>query len=124
LLRLEAKTLQSKLSSKQFDFAQLFWLAPYDSPCSLVDRFYHKNQPKNFSSFQSEKLSQLIEELELSNQREATLFKIETLFSDTIPFIPLNNWAYPYYISPKIDSLCFTNLGTINFTFIKINKDT
>lgn len=125
LSRLEAKSLQAKITSKEFDLAQLFWLAPYDSPASLVERFSSKQLPKNFSSFESDKLSQVMASFEYNISKQDDAIKvIEEVFSDEIPFIPLNNWAYPYYVSSKIARLSFTSLGTINFTFIKTNKDT
>lgn len=125
LARLEHKTLASKISDKDFDFAQLVWLSPYNSPLALLDRFKEASLSKNFSSFQHPQLSVLIQKLEYGlDHQDHIMSQIENIFADHLPFIPVNNWQYPYFVSSKIKKLSFTNLGTLNFTFIKINKDT
>lgn len=125
LTKLEHKVLASKISNKNFDFAQLVWLSAYDSPLALLDRFKDANLAKNFSSFYHPELDILIKKLENGFQnKELIIDSIENIFEQHMPFIPVNDWKYPYYTSSKIEKLCFTNLGTLNFTFIKINKDT
>lgn len=125
LAKLEHKTLATKINNKDFDFAQVVWLFSYNSPLALLDRFKEATVAKNFSSFQHPELSILIQRLENGCQnKDHILCQIEDLFAQHLPFVPLQNWQYAYFVSPKIKKLCFTNLGTINFTFIKINKDT
>lgn len=124
LAKIEHKTLAAKISNKDFDFAQLVWLCSYDSPLALLDRFKDAKLSKNFSSFQHPELSILIKRLEHGFQNKDHILKqIEDIFEEHIPFVPVNDWQYSYFVSSKIDKLCFTNLGTLNFTFIKINKD-
>lgn len=125
LARLEHKTLATKINNKDFDFAQLVWLCSYDSPLAFLDRFKDTSLTKNFSSFQHPELSILIQRLENGFQhKDHILYQVEQLFAEHLPFVPVDNWQYSYFVSPKINKLCFTNLGTLNFTFIKINKDT
>jgi oligopeptide transport system substrate-binding protein len=124
LIKLEHKIFSSKVASKDYDLAQLVWLAPYDSPSSLLDRFYDTNLIKNFSGYSSTNLVKLIHDLEFTGlDQESLLEKIDEEFATNIPFIPIINWSYPYYISSKIKELNFTSLGTVNFTFLKVNED-
>ena len=123
LVKLEHKMLSSKIADKQFDMAQSLWLAPYDNPLALLDRFNDKTCAKNFSSFASKDLSLLINQLETSSSTPTIIPHIEKILQEQIPFVPLTNWQYAYYVSPKIASLNFTPLGTLNYTFIKISQD-
>lgn len=124
LQKLEHKCLAEKIAEKQFDFAQLIWLAPYFSPNALLDRFKENVGSKNFSSFASNELTKLITTLEKeSGTYTETLSKIDTIFQENIPFIPLYDWQYPYLVSKKIKKVSFTNVGTINLTFLELAND-
>lgn len=124
LVKLEQKVLSSKIASKDFEIAQLLWLAPYESPSALLDRFLDKTLSKNFSGYEDPKLSSLIHELDDPKFSPQVLMQIETHLAQTLPFFPLYEWNYSYFISPYVQELCFTNLGTINFTYIKFKQDT
>jgi oligopeptide transport system substrate-binding protein len=124
LQKLEHKCLAEKIAEKQFDFAQLIWLAPYFSPNALLDRFKENKGSKNFSSFASTELTNLITKLEKENGDSLeTLGKIETIFQENIPYIPLYDWQYPYLVSKKIKNISFTNVGTLNLTFLELAND-
>jgi oligopeptide transport system substrate-binding protein len=124
LMKLEHKMLASKIAYKEFDMAQIVWLAPYNSPCALLDRFSDDSLSKNFSSFSNNELSFLIKKLEKEpDECDQLLKSIDDLLFNHMPFIPLSHWSYPYYTSSRIKEVCFTNLGTINYTFLKIHED-
>lgn len=124
LQKLEHKCLAEKIAQKNFDFAQLVWLAPYFSPNALLERFKDQMGSKNFSNFSSQDLTQLITKLEMSNDDSSdAIEKINRLFQENVPFVPLYDWQYPYLISKKIKKLSFTNVGTLNLTFVELAND-
>jgi len=121
LMTLEHRAYSAKLAKKEFDIAQVIWLAPYKDPSALLDRFTDRHLTKNFSNFSDPELNCILASLNQGTlSQEEALEKIEFLLANNLPFIPLCHWQYPYLLSDKIQSLPFTELGTPNFTYLKI----
>jgi oligopeptide transport system substrate-binding protein len=121
LAPLEQNMLAAKLADKEFELMQVAWVAPSNSPSALVDRFLDPTLAKNFSSYTTPHLSDLIQSLDDENTPEI-LTQLDDELKAAVPFIPLDPWVYPYYTSPNITQLNFTTLGTLNYTFLKIAK--
>ncbi len=125
LQSLERKMLLEKLKTKEFCFGQTIWLAQYNDPLAILERFKEATSSKNYSGWSNihfvkclEKSYQMMDK----QDRMALLEEAEELLVGEVPLVPLYHWNYAFLIHENVKNLSFTPLGTINFAQIVVER--
>jgi oligopeptide transport system substrate-binding protein len=95
LERCEHKVLLEKLVNRDYVFSQMFWFAQYHDPMSVLERFKHKTNPKNYCNWENHKYIELLEKLASDvtpKERAKLLDAAETLLLRKMPLTPIYHW--------------------------------
>lgn len=82
------------------------WLAFYDDPMNVLERFKHKKYTMNFSKWENPKFIKLLEKsnYEEGDKRLLTLEEAERVLINDMPVIPLYHRDYVYLMNPNLKS--------------------
>jgi oligopeptide transport system substrate-binding protein len=122
LENVESKILLDRLSKRRFTFAQTLWLAQYNDPMDILERYKLKANPKNYAGWEHPQYISLLDrsaEAVSSQDRFALLEQAEELFLDEMPIAPIFHWSSAYLVQPYIKNLIFSPIGTLDFSKIK-----
>jgi oligopeptide transport system substrate-binding protein len=124
LQSIEHKNLLEKLGKKDFSFGLTIWRAQYFDPTSILDRFKHRSNAKNYSGWENEQFQQLLDLSSSLNgeQRLDMLEKAEEIFLRDFPVAPLYHWSLCYLNRPYLKNIQFSPVGGIFFERLSIDK--
>lgn len=126
LLNTEHKILLDKLSKRQYDIAQTFFVAQYNDQMSILERFAHKENIKNYPGWEDMRYLRLLTRSNSEFALEArhqTLEEAEEIFIDQMPLAPLFHMNCVFLIQPYIRDVAFTPMGFINIERLAIDRD-
>lgn len=100
----EHKILLDKLTKRDYEIAQTFWLAQYNDPTNILDRFKQKENIKNYSGWENSEYTNLLENSPYTQgkTRLEILEKAEKLLAEEMPVCPIYHWDMPYMIGPHL----------------------
>jgi len=120
LQSMEIKTFLSKLHQKEFEFAQMSWIAQFYDRMSFLERFIYKNSSRNYGSWESPRFQELVERsfYTLSKQeREQLLEQAEQVISEEMAIAPINHYKALYLTNPKLSDVHISPLGNVDFRY-------
>lgn len=123
LQSVEIKSFFSKLRQKEFEFAQMSWIAQFNDKMSFLERFITETSSRNYSSWESARFQELIQNsslISLENQREALLEQAEHLILEEMPIAPINHYKALYLINPHLKGVQISPLGNVDFRYADI----
>ncbi|HLB53411.1 MAG TPA: peptide ABC transporter substrate-binding protein [Chlamydiales bacterium] len=94
----ELKLHMEKLYQRDYQMALSSWIAQFDDPMSLLERYRLASHQKNFAGWESKHYQHLIEEagFSLDEKKRGELFQqAEELLAEELPFAPLYHWSSP-----------------------------
>ncbi len=111
----EIKTFFERIQARQFDFAQIPWLAHYIDPISYLERFKSTNMTMNASGWENQEYAKLIEDSSWLSpgDRRCALEHAENILIDETPTTPLYHFTCIYLKNPKLKQLCVSPLGEL-----------
>jgi ABC-type oligopeptide transport system substrate-binding subunit len=107
IVPLEAKILIQKLQEKDYQMALTFWIAQFDDPISILDRFTDPSYLKNYPGFDDPLYNEAIITRDYKTAEER--------FLDEMPLTPLYHWRSPVLEGPRIAHTQETPSGGILF---------
>ncbi len=117
LQAMEHGSLLSSLNKKRFEMVQTVWIAQYNDPMNILERFKSQDNAKNYSGWEDPLFSLLLERssLETGAARLNTLLQAEERLVEEMPVIPLYHLNASYLkksyvknlISPYSSNLCY-----------------
>ncbi len=117
------KTHLDKLTSRNFEFAQSFWVAQYRDPMNILERFKYTTNIKNYSGWENPTYIELLEKSILAStpeERLATLTQAEALLVDEMPLIPLYHWSSAFMVQPHISGYETSSNGVFDYSHLQI----
>ncbi len=95
LERCEHTVFLDKLVNRDYVFSQMFWLAQYHDPMSVLERFKYKTNPKNYCNWENPTYISLLEKtaFDITPKERANLFEAaESLILSEMPLTPIYHW--------------------------------
>ncbi|HSX03904.1 MAG TPA: peptide ABC transporter substrate-binding protein [Rhabdochlamydiaceae bacterium] len=124
LVNLEHKILMQKLSKKDFTMAQTYWIAQYNDPMNILERFKFKENTKNYPHWENEEYIRLLNQslvVPSEEERRKLMHKAEALFIEEMPLAPIFHWSCAFIAKPYVKSFDLAPLGNGYFEKIYID---
>ncbi len=122
LAQLDAKSHAQRLQARDYQIALAFWIAQFDDPISILERFKEPTHLKNYPGWNDPLYRELLTEASTSPRRKEILQEAEALLVDQMPLTPLYHWSSPAIASPRIEAIGTTPSGGILFDQFKFAK--
>ena len=114
------------LHSRNYEIALTSWIAPFDDPISLLERYRSPLCPKNFSAWDSKEYQNLFQELEKSfskEERKMLFDQAERLIAADLPIAPLYHWNSLTLAKPRVEMGIVTPSGGIRFETFSVTPE-
>jgi oligopeptide transport system substrate-binding protein len=122
LAQLDPKSHASRLQNKDYQIGLALWIAQFDDPISILDRFKDKNQLKNYPGWEDGKYARLLSEANRSDQRKQVLLEAEQIFAEHLPLTPIYHWRSPALCGPRIQAMGTTPSGGVLFERFRLSS--
>ncbi|WP_220017625.1 peptide ABC transporter substrate-binding protein [Candidatus Rhabdochlamydia oedothoracis] len=105
LEKLDFSIALDKLNNMDYSMCLCSWLAFYDDPMNVLQRFKYKNYTKNRTGWEHPKFIELLDRsnYEEGDKRLLTLEQAEKVLIDDMPVIPLYHRNYVYLMNPELE---------------------
>ena len=114
----EHKVLLDNLKMKNYYIAQSFWIAQYNDPFSILERFKSKKNVKNPPGWEHPEYSRLLEKSALAPTAEDRLKNFEAaeeLLMEEMPLAPLYHLKSAFMIKPHLSLLNYSPKGAFDY---------
>lgn len=115
LVQLDAKSLASRLQHRDYQLCLTSWIAQFDDPISILDRFKDKANLKNYPGWENSRYTALLNKSANSTNRDELLSEAEKIFMEEAPLAPIYHWRTPVLASSRIVATGTTPCGGILF---------
>jgi oligopeptide transport system substrate-binding protein len=105
LEKLDFSVAVDKLNNRDYSMCLSSWLAFYDDPINVLERFKFRNYTMNHVGWENPKFIELLDRsnYEEGDKRLLTLEEAEKVLIDDMPVIPLYHRNYVYLMNPKLE---------------------
>lgn len=121
----EHKVLLDRFISKSYDFAQTIWMAQFNDPISILERFKFKDSSKNYSGWENEDYIRLLDEsayAKTPEERKEILAQAEALLIEEMPLTPLYHWKGAFMIKDHLTYEEFAPTGAFDYARIRVKN--
>lgn len=123
LKQLDFKSHAQRLQSRDYQFSLASWIAQFDDPISILERFKDKTNLKNYPGWEDENFANLLRKAGESTIRGELLEEAESLLAAQLPLTPIYHWSSPTLCGPRIESVPTTPSGGILFERFKLSRE-
>lgn len=122
--QLDPKIHLERLYQKNYQMAITSWIAQFEDPISLLERYAQKNHSKNFSDWQSLEYQKLLESSYLVKEelRKKLFEEAEEILAQELPFAPLYHFSSATIYQDGVIPGGSTPSGAILFEKFQINE--
>ena len=105
LEKLDFSIAVDRLDNKDYSICLSSWLAFYDDPMNVLQRFKYRNYGRNCTGWEHPRFIELLNrsDHEEGDKRLITLEKAEKVLIDDMPVIPLYHRNYVYLMNPELE---------------------
>ncbi|MBX7065669.1 MAG: peptide ABC transporter substrate-binding protein [Parachlamydiales bacterium] len=121
LAQLDFKTHAQKLQTKDYQISLASWIAQFEDPISILDRFKHSDHLKNYAGWENKAYIACLAASSISDNRIKLLAEAESILSDEAPITPIYHWSSPFLCSPRIKRMAASPCGGILFERFELN---
>lgn len=122
LVQLDFKTHAQKLQAKDYQIALASWIAQFEDPVSILDRFKYEDHLKNYPGWENEKYLEYLAEAHFSLKRKELLNEAEKILADEVPLTAIYHWSSPSLCSPRIKKIATSPCGGMLFERFELAK--
>ncbi|MGR3973939.1 MAG: peptide ABC transporter substrate-binding protein [Candidatus Rhabdochlamydia sp.] len=125
LHNLEHQVHIENLTSHSYDLAQSFWVAQYSDPMSILERFNSKQNYKNYTGWENQDYTQLLEQSNqlLSKQERLEILKhAEALIMDEMPIAPIYHWQFSFLAKDHVHFPPLLPNGAFDYSRIELDQ--
>ncbi len=124
----EKKILLHLLTAGNYQIAQSFWVAQYNDPMNILERFKHKENIKNYANWENPTYADLLTASALTStteERKLLLEKAEAILIEEMPIAPIYHWNSAYITKPYVKTfgeVCIGN-GFLDRVYIEDDEN-
>ncbi len=122
LSQLDFKTHAQKLQTKNYQIALASWIAQFEDPLSILDRFKYADHLKNYPGWEDPLYCSLLSNDCVSKNRKALIEHAEMILADEVPIAPIYHWCSPSLCSSRIKKMATSPCGGILFERFELNE--
>lgn len=118
LKKSDLKSHQELLHQRKYQAALASWIAQYQDPMNILERFKSKHNWKNYPDWEDPLFVHSLNQAEEAtdpNQREAWLLAAEIRLLEEMPLLPLFHWSQPVLCQPWIHNVELNPSGAVLF---------
>lgn len=122
----DRKTLITKHMQRNYSVGMDRFIAQYNDPYNILERFKHKNGTKNLPGFESSDYAYFLDEAATINdpaKRLETLNRAEEVLIDAMPIAPIFHFNQGVLIHPKFENVAFSPLGNLLFKNLTLKDE-
>lgn len=121
----EKQHFYTKTNKGDIDLCLNFWMAQYDDPMNIFDRFRVKDNPKNYCKWSNEDYKNLLSQSYYldRDERKQCLEKAETIFLEKLPLTPIYHCHLTYAIHPGIKGFYTSPVGSSHYEKIEFESN-
>lgn len=125
LQALEHKLFLDRVMRRDYCIAQVKCIAQYHDPLSLLERFKTKDNPKNYSGWESEEFVCLLQRAAQAQgaMRRTLLEQAERVMMQEMPIAPLYHLQDAFLVSPRVRGEWGSAFRSIAFDTLSIADD-
>lgn len=108
LVQMDGKSHKDCLHRRNYEIAISFWIAQYQDPMNILERFKVRSNAKNYCAWEDPEYGTLLQKAADALDpltRMEFLEKAEQLLADQIPMIPLFHWSNPSLSQPRLQNM-------------------
>ena len=123
---LDFKIFLEKLSTSQYALCQYNWVAQYDDPMNILERFRKKSNPKNYCNWENVDYIELLDRsaYHQGSARNSLLEEAEKIILDQMPIAPIFHSATFRMIQPYVKGVFSSSIGSIHLENIEFCEET
>jgi oligopeptide transport system substrate-binding protein len=120
----DRKIVMDRLAKGNYSMAQTLWLAQYNDPMNILERFKFRENVKNYANWESAEYIDLLNASthETGQARAETLEKAEKLFLNEMPVAPIYHWNLAFLAKPHLKNVVISPIGGVCFEKISIDQ--
>jgi oligopeptide transport system substrate-binding protein len=129
-IKIELRTLPLKefltmARNGQFDLCVYYWIAQYDDPMSILDRFRKKSNPKNYSQWENLRYIELLDaSAQLTGgERNQLLQEAEEIIMEEMPIAPIMHACNIRMVQPYVKGLFSSSIGQTHLHKIHLEQE-
>lgn len=119
----EHKVLMDLLGNHTYDLAQTFWVAQYNDPMNILERFKFKTNAKNYPGWENPDYIRLLDQSaydETPEKRAKTIAQAEALIMEEMPLTPIYHWTTSFLIHDRLAYKEFLPNGAFDYARISV----
>lgn len=123
---LDFKIFLEKLNSSQYALCQYNWVAQYDDPMNILERFRKKSNPKNYCNWENQEYISLLDlsAYEQGPKRSSLMDKAERIILEEMPLAPIFHSSSFRMIQPYVKGVFTSSIGSIHLEKIEFLEKT
>lgn len=110
------KTLLQRLYAKNYTLAIACWIAQFDDPINILERYKDPRQPKNYANWDSPPYQELLAKAEGEldpTKRDELLCQATEIFQNSHALLPLYHWGTPTLLGEEVSHFSVGPSGCI-----------
>lgn len=118
ILQTDFKTHKERLHTRNYDLSLSYWIAQFNDPINILERFRDKNNPKNYPGWENPHFIDLLSQAGLAVEPEKRLQLIEEAekhFAEEMPLSPIYHWSNPSLCQERLQNIHTTPSGGVLF---------
>lgn len=115
LSQLDMKVHSQRLVNRDYQLSLASWIAQFDDPMSILERFKDSQNPKNYPGWESQHYQDLLKGSFVSTNRSELFQSAEQLLAKEVPFAPIYHSHFPALCSSQLEPIPTTPCGGILF---------
>jgi oligopeptide transport system substrate-binding protein len=114
-----------QFNKKTYSLGLSYWLAQFNDPMSIFERFKNRALPKNFPGYESEEFNELLRLSSMEanpTKRKKILAGAEACFLADMPLAPIYHYSHVVLCKPYLTGVQIPTTAGIHFHQCKLNR--
>ena len=118
-------TQMEHILKKDYTITLTTWLAQYNDPMNILERFKYKDLKKNLPGFENAQYIKLLNQSfhKNSEERRAILLEAEGLLMDQMPIAPLFHFNFAIISKPTVSGVEISPTGVVQYKHAKMQPE-